>query len=137
MRLGAERIRFLLVGSIVWAKWTEIAVAAAVCGAVGVFHYVFRDRFELATVLTAVLATVSLSADGSFPRVVAVNSKSLTSIHGCRRPSTPSVWTPGQPREGRAPASRDSVPRAPPRFCGGPCRTRSTPRARVFGDRPM
>ncbi|MCP4873779.1 MAG: metal ABC transporter permease [Proteobacteria bacterium] len=46
---GAERIRFLLVGSIVWAKWAEIGVAAAVCGGVGLFHYVFRDRFELAT----------------------------------------------------------------------------------------
>ncbi len=46
---GAERIRFLLVGSIVWAKWTEVAVAAAVCGAVGAFHFVFRERFEQAT----------------------------------------------------------------------------------------
>jgi len=46
---GAERIRFLLVGSIVWAGWTEIAVAAAVCGAVGAFHWVFRERFEQAT----------------------------------------------------------------------------------------
>jgi zinc/manganese transport system permease protein len=46
---GAERIRFLLVGSIVWAKWGEIGVAATVCGVVGLFHYRFRDRFELAT----------------------------------------------------------------------------------------
>ena len=46
---GAERIRFLLVGSIVWAKWGEIGVAAAVCGGVGAFHWVFRRRFELAT----------------------------------------------------------------------------------------
>ncbi len=46
---GAERIRFLLVGSIVWAKWTEIAVAAAVCAGVGAFHWVFRARFEQAT----------------------------------------------------------------------------------------
>ena len=46
---GAERIRFLLVGSIVWAKWGEIGVAAAVCGGVGLFHWVFRERFALAT----------------------------------------------------------------------------------------
>ena len=47
---GAERIRFLLVGSIVWAKWGEIGAAAAVCGVVGVFHFVFREQFELASV---------------------------------------------------------------------------------------
>ena len=46
---GAERIRFLLVGSIVWAKWGEIGIAAAVCGVVGLFHFVFRAQFELAS----------------------------------------------------------------------------------------
>jgi zinc/manganese transport system permease protein len=47
---GAERIRFLLVGSIVWAKWAEIGIATAVCGVVGLFHFVFRERFELASI---------------------------------------------------------------------------------------
>ncbi len=46
---GAERIRFLLVGSIVWATWAEIGLAAAVCGAVGAFHWVFRERFAQAS----------------------------------------------------------------------------------------
>jgi zinc/manganese transport system permease protein len=46
---GAERIRFLLVGSIVWASWAEVGVAALVCALVGAFHVVFREQFELAT----------------------------------------------------------------------------------------
>ena len=46
---GAERIRFLLVGSIVWARWVDIAIAATVCGGVGAIHWVFRERFEQAT----------------------------------------------------------------------------------------
>ena len=46
---GAERIRFLMVGSIVWAKWGEIGVAAGVCSFVGAFHWVFRAKFEMAT----------------------------------------------------------------------------------------
>ena len=58
---GAERIRFLLVGSIVWAKWAEIGVAAAVCGAVGLFHYAFRARFELATSDPAALQAAGAS----------------------------------------------------------------------------
>ncbi len=58
---GAERIRFLLVGSIVWAKWGEIGAAAAVCGAVGLFHYVFRERFELASTDPEALARAGAS----------------------------------------------------------------------------
>jgi len=58
---GAERIRFLLVGSIVWARWGEIGIAAAVCGSVGAFHYVFRERFELASTDPAALARAGSS----------------------------------------------------------------------------
>jgi zinc/manganese transport system permease protein len=46
---GGERIRFLLVGSIVWATWTEIGIAAVVCAAVGIFHVVFRKRLAQAS----------------------------------------------------------------------------------------
>jgi len=46
---GGERIRFLLVGSIVWATWSEIGVAAVVCAAVGIFHVVFRKRLAQAS----------------------------------------------------------------------------------------
>jgi len=46
---GGERIRFLLVGSIVWATWSEIGIAAVVCAAVGIFHVVFRKRLAQAS----------------------------------------------------------------------------------------
>jgi zinc/manganese transport system permease protein len=39
---GAERIRFLLVGSIVWADWKDVGGAAAVCAGVAAFHFAFR-----------------------------------------------------------------------------------------------
>ena len=58
---GAERIRFLLVGSIVWAKWSEIGLAATVCGGVGVFHWAFRRPFALATSDPAALARTGRS----------------------------------------------------------------------------
>ncbi len=39
---GAEKIQHLLVGNIVWVRWSEIATAALALGAVGVVHAVFR-----------------------------------------------------------------------------------------------
>lgn len=42
---GAEHIKELLAGSIVWVTWPTVVKNLAVCGAVGVFHYLFRRRF--------------------------------------------------------------------------------------------
>jgi zinc/manganese transport system permease protein len=44
---GAEQLKDILTGSILWVKWKSIAIAAIVYSAVGVVHYVFRDRFLL------------------------------------------------------------------------------------------
>ena len=44
---GAEHIKEILTGTILWVRWQTVAFAAAVYAAVGVFHYVFRDRFLL------------------------------------------------------------------------------------------
>ena len=44
---GAEHIKELLTGSILWVKWSTIAYAAVVYLAVGIFHYIFRDKFIL------------------------------------------------------------------------------------------
>ena len=42
---GAEKIEHLLVGNIVWVRWSEIAVAAGAVLAVGVVQLVWRERF--------------------------------------------------------------------------------------------
>ncbi len=44
---GAEHIKELLTGSILWVKWKTIATAAVVYAAVGIFHFIFRDKFFL------------------------------------------------------------------------------------------
>ena len=44
---GAEHIKEMLTGSILWVKWSTIAEAAVVYSAVGIFHYIFRDKFLL------------------------------------------------------------------------------------------
>ncbi len=44
---GAEHIKELLTGSILWVKWSTIMHAALVYSAVGVFHFIFRDKFLL------------------------------------------------------------------------------------------
>ena len=44
---GAEHIKEVLTGSILWVKWQTVVIAAVVYAAVGVFHYVFRERFLL------------------------------------------------------------------------------------------
>ncbi len=44
---GAEHIKELLTGSILWVKWTTILHAAIVYAAVGLFHYIFREKFLL------------------------------------------------------------------------------------------
>ena len=44
---GAEHIKELLTGSILWVKWSTIGYAAVVYLAVGIFHYIFREKFIL------------------------------------------------------------------------------------------
>ncbi len=44
---GAEHIKELLTGSILWVKWGTIKTAAIVYALVGVFHFVFKDKFIL------------------------------------------------------------------------------------------
>ncbi len=42
---GAEKVQHLLVGNIVWVRWSEIATAAVVVAVVGVVHGLFGRRF--------------------------------------------------------------------------------------------
>ncbi len=42
---GAEEIKALLVGSILFADWTDVCVAASLYSAIGLFHWIARDRF--------------------------------------------------------------------------------------------
>lgn len=42
---GAEKIEHLLVGNIVWVRWSEIAVATVAVTAVGAVHAIWRKRF--------------------------------------------------------------------------------------------
>ena len=47
MAAGAEvHLEHMLTGSILWAKWSDILPCAGVYAAIGVFHYIFRDRFR-------------------------------------------------------------------------------------------
>lgn len=44
---GAEHIKYLLVGNILWVKWSTIGQIAAVAAVVGLFHFIFREKFLL------------------------------------------------------------------------------------------
>jgi len=44
---GAEHIKEMLTGNILWVKWSTIGKAALVYSLVGIFHYIFRDKFLL------------------------------------------------------------------------------------------
>ncbi len=44
---GAEHIKEILTGSILWVKWSTIFKAAVVYLFVGLFHYIFRRQFIL------------------------------------------------------------------------------------------
>lgn len=44
---GAEHIKELLAGAIVWVTWPTVVKDLVVCAAVGGFHYAFRRRFVL------------------------------------------------------------------------------------------
>ncbi|MBN2525235.1 MAG: metal ABC transporter permease [Deltaproteobacteria bacterium] len=44
---GAEHIDDILVGSILWARWDDVGIAAVAYFAVGVVHFLFRKQFML------------------------------------------------------------------------------------------
>lgn len=44
---GAEHIKDIMAGSILWVRGGDVAVAAVVYSLVGLFHYVFREKFLL------------------------------------------------------------------------------------------
>ncbi len=44
---GAEHIKEILTGSILWVKWETIRTAAIVYSFVGVFHFIYRKQFIL------------------------------------------------------------------------------------------
>jgi zinc/manganese transport system permease protein len=44
---GAEHLKEIMTGSILWVRWPSILTAAVVYTGVGLFHYLFRDRFLL------------------------------------------------------------------------------------------
>ncbi len=44
---GAEHIKELLTGSILWVKWETITNAALVYAGIGIFHFIFRKKFLL------------------------------------------------------------------------------------------
>ncbi|MFQ5808480.1 MAG: metal ABC transporter permease [Armatimonadota bacterium] len=44
---GAEHVKEILTGSILWVKWRTIGVTALAYAGVGAFHYAFRDKFLL------------------------------------------------------------------------------------------
>ncbi len=44
---GAEHIKEILTGSILWVRGRTVATAAVVYALVGLFHYLFRERFLL------------------------------------------------------------------------------------------
>ncbi len=44
---GAEHLKEIMTGSILWVSWSSILTAAVVYSAVGAFHFIFRKRFLL------------------------------------------------------------------------------------------
>ena len=44
---GAEHIKYLLVGNILWVKWITIGQILVVAVVVGLFHFLFREKFLL------------------------------------------------------------------------------------------
>lgn len=44
---GAEHLGDILVGSILWVKWSDVCVAAVAYLSIGVIHYTFRKQFLL------------------------------------------------------------------------------------------
>lgn len=61
---GAEHLKDILVGSLLWVKWSDVATAAVLYGLIGVVHYVFRKKFFM----------ISDDPDGAFRAGVSVRA---------------------------------------------------------------
>ncbi len=44
---GAEHLKDILVGNLLWVTWSDVALAAAVYLVIGIVHYLFRAKFLL------------------------------------------------------------------------------------------
>lgn len=44
---GAEHIKEIMTGNILWVRWETILLAAGVYAVVGLFHFLFREKFLL------------------------------------------------------------------------------------------
>ena len=44
---GAEHIKYLLVGSVLWVTWPQVLKTALIYAVIGIFHWFFRERFIL------------------------------------------------------------------------------------------
>jgi zinc/manganese transport system permease protein len=44
---GAEHLKDILVGNLLWVKWSDVATAAAVYLLIGGMHFAFRKKFRL------------------------------------------------------------------------------------------
>ncbi len=44
---GAEHIKDLMVGSVLWVTWPEVLKTLGIYALIGLFHYRFRERFTL------------------------------------------------------------------------------------------
>ena len=42
---GAEHLKTMLVGAILWVSWVDVLKTAGICAGAGLFHWVFRRRF--------------------------------------------------------------------------------------------
>ena len=58
----SEHLKDMLVGNILAVSWPEVAKTAVLYGAIGVFHYIFRDKF----------LAISMDHSGAVNRGVAV-----------------------------------------------------------------
>lgn len=44
---GAEHLKDILVGSILWVKWSDVGLAAVAYAVIGALHFIFRRQFLL------------------------------------------------------------------------------------------
>jgi len=61
---GAEHLKDILVGNLLWVTWSDVAMAAIVYAVVGVVHFVFREKFMM----------ISENADAAFRSGIAVRA---------------------------------------------------------------
>ena len=44
---GAEHLKDILTGNLLWVKWSDVGLAAGIYSVVGLVHFVFRRKFLL------------------------------------------------------------------------------------------